>query len=292
MYVNANLHAAAEAGAPALAKLVQNPGCSRSGRQLLHSFLLPFSFLSHVENAPGTAPLLDRVRKRVFERPSALASIVEALEGSSPSDETRCSDFPLIRKAVSLHIHWLFPKSRGRIDCWPAFVGAASLQQYAMDVLMPERESLTGLPVNREVVKPFCWFLVNTGQARMLGESTLSALLTHEGILATLGAAAESQADPPSLIASTELLRQAWFHFSAQQRLPGSSPEALGAMQSAMMGAARQGIVVQLLRAVAPAQRERAVRRARRAGFLRVRASTTTEATDAYVQHFNRQLGS
>lgn len=89
--------------------------------------------------------------------------------------------------------------------------------------------------------------------------------------------------DVVGMDACTGLLDAAWGHFLAQRHSPGGSQEAHAAAQSAMMAAMQQGAVILQLRAVPPAQQQRAVRRAQREGVLRVRPWSADRAASPAV---------
>lgn len=96
----------------------------------------------------------------------------------------------------------------------------------------------------------------------------LGALVTDEVILEPLRRVAEGSADLERLQACAFLFANAWQHLAMLRSIPGGCTEAHAALQSVMLAAMQQGAV---LRALVPAQQQRAVRRARRQGFLQVR---------------------
>lgn len=127
--------------------------------------------------------------------------------------------------------------------------------------------------------EPFRGFLASALSAGKLSEARLRVLLLRQHVLAPLQVAA-GRAHPVAGVThdSQSFLTGALNEITTQHFKSGGlsddSPAAHMAAQSAVMaiaGALWQGVVLLQLRAVAPAQRERAIRRARREGFLQVR---------------------
>jgi hypothetical protein len=285
--VGANMQAAAAAGGAALAALL---GPSPRGhpeewsdtvRDLLHCFLQPFVLVWPLSESPSAATLVNKVWQRVMECPSALAATVEALQacpgGTDPIFWLK--DCALVSTAVDMHVAFLGPSNAAgrRFAGWPAVLGSGSLQQFAVDALVWEAPSRRP-PLPEEVeeqltdsLSTFRKFLGGAAQEDQISAARLRTLFAHEGILAALQAVAEGREEPegsnwPAARSSAILLNKAAIKLQAQR----CSPEAYTAVQGTMLGVIRQGAVLLQLTAVAPAQRQRAVRRARRDGFLQV----------------------
>jgi hypothetical protein len=218
--------------------------------------------------------------QRVMERPSVLAATVEALQACRPSVYSQCHEVQLIFESLKVHIHALRPGNDGRrhFAGWTDMLGSDSLQRVSMEAILPASpSSQLPLPAVEAVqdTAALVGFLVDAALAGQVSEARLSALLTHEVLIALLKASAEGRADFDAISIPVKLLIAAWRHFSAQRRSPGGSPAEHGAAQSAVLAALRQGTAMLLLREVAPAQQQRAVRRARREGYLQVRLPPT-----------------
>lgn len=119
-------------------------------------------------------------------------------------------------------------------------------------------------------MESFLVFLATAVDKMKVSESRMGALLTHEGFLAPLRAVAERGEGFDEAPFSSGGLLAAWLHFEAQHRNPEGSPEAHDTARSAMLGAMRQAAALLQLGALASPQQQRAVRRARKAGFLHV----------------------
>ena len=207
----------------------------------------------------------------------------------------------IVGQTIGAHLASLAPEnSDGRCFAgWAKLVGSVSLHQYAMDDIAAPATSAASTggrqhageasgsaapslgsagdqqaaaqssQATAETV-PFIALLASAASARKLSAARLSALLTHGGVLAPLRAAAEGHEAFRIVTPSLDLLAAGWAYFHEQRIRPRGSPEAHGAAQSAMLAALRQGFVLLQLRAAAPDQRQRAVRRARRRGYLLV----------------------
>ena len=138
-----------------------------------------------------------------------------------------------------------------------------------MEALTPAPRGVQG-PPPREI-ESYLHFLGHAANLDKISAALLEAALTHEGIIAPLRGAAEEHPDY-CMMSTVYVLEAAWRHFVDECRTPEASPEALAAVQSTMLAALRQVTVLIHLREAAPADQQRVVRRARKEGFLRVRA--------------------
>lgn len=207
---------------------------------------------------------------------------MEVVLACHTTDASRSDDVRVIGNAVAAHICCLHPGNSAcrQFGGWVSLLGSDSLQRYAMGALgpvPPPSQAPPSLPAPRKLSKhkdSFVEFLSLAAGAGQMSSARLSDVTTHSGILASLRAAAAGRGDVNDLHACTNLLNEAWKHIARHGRDPGGSPEAHAAMQSALLAAMQQGIALLQLRAVAPAQQERGVRRARKEGFLQARPST------------------
>lgn len=282
-----NLQATVTAGCKALAALLkaaprdQLAECSKAAREYVTTFLRLFSAVQLVRSSPSAAPLVDRFWQQVMECPLALTAAADALRACHGCDATKnVRDLNLIGTAVYEHMDFLGPcNADGRqFSGLYEMFGSESLQQFAVEVLAVETassrpslppEEAQQLEISRRV-------LVVAAEGGKISEARLSSLLAHEGILAPLQALAEGRADfSDSNDGSARFVEAAYRHIAARHRSSSGSqlagPETHREAQRAVAGALRQGIVLLQLRAVVPSQRQRAVRRALREGFLRVR---------------------
>lgn len=219
-----------------------------------------------------------------MECPAALAATVEAFQACQTDEELFFTELSMICNAAEFHLDAL---DRGKDEAWfsvaqTTLLSSDSLQQYAMNTLAaaaaamgseqfsPDRAD----PSLRRAMRTFTNFIADAVDAGEVNETRRSALLTHDGILAPLRAVAEGKNAYRYARASTMILNMAWRSFLKPIRSPAGSPEAYGTAQSTMLAALRQSAAMLQLKELATAQRQRAVRRARAKGFLRVRPSS------------------
>lgn len=289
--VGANVHAAAAAGGTALAALLRAAPqahlerCSATARNLLCCFLHPFQLVQYIGDAPAAGPLATKYWQWVMAGPKALSAAVEALQACHSAGQDRRSDIALVGESLQFYVAFLHPANgeRRRDVARAALLGSDSLQRYAMEALAaaaaaagPGQPSCLqdAIQLSWKPIQVLSLFLGMAAAEGSMGDARMRTLLTHDGIIAPLWRAAEGRGDyVRTLSCSAMFLETAWVHFSTSQRSSGRLAEAHRAAQSAMMWAIRQGLALLQLSAVAPAQRQRAVRRARRGGFLLVRRS-------------------
>lgn len=275
--------AAATSSSKALAALLRAArrpklvACSKAVKSLLHSFLFIYS-LASVSELPNAlpAPLVEKFRQQVRESPLALPSILEALLASRVCEASEIhADRAII--GLSLH-HQAILLNPGSPDGPPSaayaeLLGSDTLQQYAMESLVVAGPS-SHLPLSEEEaeseLQPFRQFLVDAAEAEQIGEAHLTSLFTHEGLLDPIRTAAGGSFDLESVAASMEVFSAACGHFLSKGRVPGGSPTAHRAAQCSLLAALQQGAVLLRPRVTATDQKQRAVRRARREGFLQV----------------------
>lgn len=125
--VNANMQAAAAAGAPAVAALLRVAPRFRelagamAARKLLSCFLMPFVLSLIVNRSPSAEPLVEQHWQRVMERPAALAATVEALSMCFSTVQFRSEDLALVGDALKAHLILLTTKRgplRAGPTCW------------------------------------------------------------------------------------------------------------------------------------------------------------------------------
>lgn len=128
--------------------------------------------------------------------------------------------------------------------------------------------------VHTERVNDFKYFLSCAVCTDAVSTARLRALATHAAILEPLRAASDGRAGFSAVNTSASFLAGAWLEIASQKTQANDSfriiPEEHAAARSAVMAAMRQGAALLQLRAVAVSQLQRAVRRARRGGFLQV----------------------
>lgn len=189
-------------------------------------------------------------------------------------------DLTIVRSAFSaVASYWPHERNGQSLRGWLELLDSDSLQQYAMDAIAPAPPSSHSTPQQPSLgallqqSEPFLWGLAFAAKGGKMSQTRLSALLTHEGILASLWAAPIRCVRSAALHACAIILDKGWHPASTDPRNPGSSPEAHGAAHSAMAVALRHGIVLLQLRAVAPGRQQRAVKRAQKEGTLQVESS-------------------
>ena len=74
---------------------------------------------------------------------------------------------------------------------------------------------------NAHTANRFLWLLAEMFLAGELSDTRLSALLTHEGIIAPIRAAAGGVLRCDFTKSATLVLNLCWTHFAQQRRLPG-----------------------------------------------------------------------
>lgn len=279
VYLDANMQEAAASRAQALAALLrtapqaQLSQCCRTAEHLLENHLRSFMIVSLLQQSGKEQPLVNRFWRRVMECPSSLAATVEALEVcrvmALPEVDSRGGQQCelLIAGTIEFHTVALQPgNTDGRhFPGWPDLVGSESLQQFAMDVLSPAAPERTVWSPS-DVKGIALSFMANAGEAARMSETRLRALLTNGGLLAPLQAAAEGRADFTWAMMPVMILLSG----CRQIHTPWDASEVHAPVQSALMAAMRQGTALLQLRAAPPPQQQRAVRRARREGFLQV----------------------
>lgn len=280
--VSANLQAAAMAGSAALTELLREATPAQVGRcrthasMLLMAFRCPLELVHHLQKDPSAAPLVQKFWQRVVEHPSALAAEVEAGRACRDADSALLEYVVLVTDELQLHVEYLRPSQNGTTEyhaAWEVLMSSDSLQQFVMDAIPTlqyfDSSSSTRLPAAKVArsLKTITWFLCFAAVEGKLSAARLSTLLTHELIIAPIRALAEGSTGAESIIPSITVLEAGW----EGRCSPGGSPAAHRAAQSAVLGALRQTAALLQLQALPAAQRQRAVRRARRGGFLQVR---------------------
>lgn len=187
--------------------------------------------------------------------------------------------------ALALAFYLGFTSSGESASSHPAALSAMamtdSMQQYAVHAIEATAAlgSFSTSPIQQggSMVCPFFQiqqiytsFLGNVAGADKMPEWRLSALLTNKGILTPLRTAVEGRAGFQSARLSSKVLHFGCGHFQRVSRSPEGSPVAHRAAQHTVLGALRQSAALLHLAAVAPAQRQLAVERARAEGFLQV----------------------
>lgn len=280
------MQAAAAAGSPALVTLLratppaQLQECSNLLSLLLHGYLTPFTLVfptrsgGSAQLTPSTAALVDKFWQRVREHPAALEATGQAVQACPDKEHCCARSRMLISQALDLHVEFLNPDRNRPYAGWHHFLGSDSLQQYAMDGLDPTEISNTGF----EPSEDFQTYLSTAGLSGLVSEARLGALLTHDGILAPIRAAAEGRQEFRGCLRVSVILGMACEHFGTQRRNPGGSPAALRAVQSTLMAAIRQGAALRQVLEMAAGRRQRAVRRAQETGFLQVHSLISVQA--------------
>lgn len=249
----------------------------------MRCLLYPFKLVEGLQEARSAAPLVERFWQQVMEHPSSLAATAEALQACHTPQSVRFIDIIGFANVLGIHIAFMNSGDTWRYAAaWADILASDSLQQYAMEALADVADwrqpniqlDMSPRSGNLELAgEPMQWFSAFLAWAAISGEvseARLSTLITHESILAPLRVMAEGHGGLKGIHSSTLVLEAAWEHFGEMQRSPAGSPDVHGAAQRVILAALQQTAVLLQLGAMAPAQRYRAVRRARREGFLQV----------------------
>lgn len=270
--VDASASAAAEAMAQALTPLLhtaQLRDCSMTARQLLHALLSAFSLMNCVRWGPIPAsPLFAQAWAIVVGHPSPLLATVEALQACQETAADQLEDRLAVEIAVQAHLDFVQsqPNDAG-LQYVGALLGSDSMQHYLISgltaALTPEH-----LP---QLVGTTLRFMALAAESGAVPSSRLEALLTHEGILAPLRRAAAGKAKVGILLCCGTILACGW---QASRDQPFGAAEAKWEARNVLLAALQQALVILQLSTVPPYQRLRAVQRASREGWLKVRPST------------------
>lgn len=242
------------------------------------SFSYQYIFARRVLTSGRGAPSLENFWQRVRDSPSALAATVEAISAYHLPSALQERTTTFIGDSLMMHIKAFSPgdPTRPCFPGWPALVGAKSLQQFSVEALETFSKQPSPFVQSEEeqlsASMPFSMLLSSAAVEGRLSETQYSALLTIDAILVPLRAMAEGLNRSPwsDIVSFASLLERSSSHFELHGSMPRARHEAHGAAQRAVMAVVRQGTALLQLRAAAPAQRQRAVRRARRGGFLKV----------------------
>ena len=279
VFVSANIQVVALRAARALTAVLgtapssQRARCEAAASQMMAVFMSPYRLINYLPEGPFAVLLRDECWQRATG-PLGLVATVELLRACS------ATHIPLeLVSAVSgaLTVHMVTLKRYGntgqRSEGWTKLLGSDSMQQYALEALQQLHSSRKDVSIDRtdsDCELSFLSLLLEAFRAGEMSQAALEAMLTNEGLLSYLRDGACGGLHGVGLTRTVKALSAAWTEIQQATIFSTGRPEAHRAMQSAMLGAVRQSTVLLQLRTVAPALRQRAVRRAQRYGFLMV----------------------
>ena len=247
--------------------------------RLVTVFMASYRLMSILVESPSSVLLRDKIWERAMQGPLSLVAAVELLRACYPSPSPMPPEVVVIISGT-LSLHMVALERDGemgqRIGGWTKLLGSDSMQRDALESLQQLHSYSKDISIHMtssECGLPFIQFLSEAASAGKMSQAVLEAMLTNEGLLAHLRDGACGGLHGAVLTGTVEALTAALANIHKATIIPKGRPEAHRAMQSAVLGAVRQSTVLLQLRTVAPALRQRAVRRAQREGFLMVRRS-------------------
>lgn len=200
------MQAAAVAGGAALAELLstatqgQQAECGTPAKAILRCFLYPFRMVYGLVTVLSAAPVVKKFGQRVKESPQALPSTVEAFRACRTDNTELSSEVRLIAESIDFHMNVLDSD-----PAEPALYSSDALEQYALEALATAAaaaEAAAAVMISMEAspneyacgpaaMDSFKRFLAIAVEEGGVHAARMRALLTHEGILAPLRAAAQ-----------------------------------------------------------------------------------------------------